>query len=65
MSVVHIDGTNNRTFCGHKKNSKTVVAEHDLDTTCKNCLGRLAQDRVYMFDLLMKLRAERAVRIYE
>lgn len=60
----HINGTNGRTFCGYKKSNNTVVAENDLDATCKNCLGRLAQDRDYMFNLLMKLRDERIARTY-
>jgi len=57
--TTHIEGTNGRTFCGHKKGLTTTVVGHDLDANCKNCLHRLSQDSEYMFKTLMKLKQDR------
>ena len=61
MSIkkTHIDGTNNRTFCGIKKNDKTSVlaecSEYYL-SDCVNCLFRLADDKTYVMKCFHDLK---------
>lgn len=61
--TVHINGTNGRTFCGHKKSEKTVVLKEDEQqylSNCKSCLWRLTEDRKYTLGCYEALNEKRA-----
>lgn len=55
----HINGTNNRTFCGHKKSERTVVLKEEEKSylsNCKSCLWNLTQDRKHTLECYEDLK---------
>lgn len=54
----HIEGTNNRTFCGHVIGSNTVLLAEGVPefmSDCTKCLGRIADDNRRMVDFMILL----------
>lgn len=54
----HIEGTNNRTFCGHVVNSKTILVAKGVPefmSDCDKCLGRLTDDSTLMHQFMTLL----------
>ncbi len=63
--VMHLTGTNNRTWCGVLIGDKTRLLDDFLQNekpylaTCRRCLGILAEDRSYNFGLYFQLQKEK------
>jgi hypothetical protein len=51
----HIEGTNNRTFCGNRINAKTILMAKGVPefmSDCDRCLGRLTDDSTLMVQFM-------------